>query len=262
MDGTVLPITDVFWTINYPPQGFGCKCRAVAATEEEFEAGGGKRPEGWQDAPDAGWGYNVGQASTLRHEDLLGQKLASLDPAIARVLLEQLMILAPDNDRRFSAWVDDVHSHTTADGVIKTTGAQRALWFVEPDIEDGMRAVGGPELTTSLITVSDRQLLHAQHLADSADRGGRQPERIVTLEDVRAMPRHIREPRAVLWDRHNKGLVYVFDVVSPDKPGKWAVRLNMLHKQNRMVSNEVRSGAYVDRMNLTGGQYEVLRGEL
>jgi len=59
MNGTVLPRTDRFWTKNYPPNGWGCKCKAVIALDSEVPK---KRPEGWENLADPGWDYNVGTA--------------------------------------------------------------------------------------------------------------------------------------------------------------------------------------------------------
>jgi SPP1 gp7 family putative phage head morphogenesis protein len=89
MDGLILPIADPFWTKNYPPNGWGCKCRAVAATEKEYKAAPKeltKRPKDWPYMADAGWDYNVGQAGQERNTEFLKEKLASLPKDIAGAL--------------------------------------------------------------------------------------------------------------------------------------------------------------------------------
>lgn len=87
MDGTILPRTDPFWQINYPPNGFGCKCRAVAATRAEYEQARPEqrqRPEGWQDLPDKGWDYNVGTAGKKHLADAMMEKMNRMPPDIGR----------------------------------------------------------------------------------------------------------------------------------------------------------------------------------
>lgn len=89
LSGKVFPRSDAFWTRNYPPQGFGCRCRALAATEKEFNEGDNVRPDGWETMADPGWDYNVGLESkhVLRG---LAKKLSSLPPDIAAELLTKL----------------------------------------------------------------------------------------------------------------------------------------------------------------------------
>jgi len=67
-NGRTLPIDHVFWKTHYPPNGWGCHCRAVRAYQDEAT----EEPEGWQSvnpktgAPvgiDRGWDYNVGEAA-------------------------------------------------------------------------------------------------------------------------------------------------------------------------------------------------------
>lgn len=269
LDGKILPRTDPFWSSNYPPQGFGCKCRAVAATDKEYAAADParkQRPEGWADMADKGWNYNVGQVGQLRHEDVLGQKLATMDQDIAAHLLQSLKTkLAPGNDVKWAQWIDQLHApaNRTATGLVKTTGEMKTVWFVEPDITDALLAAGGPTLTTTLITATDSELLHAEHLKDLTEDAGRaKKKRVVSLEHIKALPKLVREPQAVLYDTVEKGLVYVFGVDAEGKSGKWAVRVNLQDKKSRMVTNSLRSGAYVDSTKLGEQQYMLLKGRL
>lgn len=269
LDGKIFPRTDPFWSRNYPPQGFGCKCRAVAATKKEYQAADParrQRPEAWENMADKGWNNNVGQAGQLRHEDVLGQKLATMDQDIAGHLLQSLKNrLAPGNDVKWAQWIDDLHApgNKTATGLIKTTGVMRTVWFVEPDITDALLDAGGPTLTTTLITATDRELLHTEHLADKLAGKGRPADRIIDLEHIKALPRLVREPQAVLYDTRDGGLLYVFEVEDAGKKGKWAVRVNLQDKKSRMVTNSLRSGGYVETRELAkGSQYKILKGRL
>jgi len=73
-DGTILPIGHPWWDTHYGPNGWGCHCRAVRASEEEYRQaqadGRGEAPPSPIDpttgAPvgiDKGWDYNVGKAA-------------------------------------------------------------------------------------------------------------------------------------------------------------------------------------------------------
>jgi len=88
LDGKILPRTDPFWSRNYPPQGFGCRCRAVAATEQEFNEGDNLRPKGWEDMADPGWNYNVGLEAKQPLRGLT-EKFESLPADIAQEWMQR-----------------------------------------------------------------------------------------------------------------------------------------------------------------------------
>jgi len=94
LDGKILPIDDPFWSANYPPNGFGCHCRAVAATADEYQAAPAElktKPEGWENFPDKGWDYNVGQAGEEQGYRSLTDKFESLPNDIARAWMDRFV---------------------------------------------------------------------------------------------------------------------------------------------------------------------------
>lgn len=96
MDGIIPPRTNPFWQINYPPNGWGCKCRAVAATRAEYEAARPElrmRPENWQDLPDKGWDYNVGTAGKHHLADAMMEKMGRVPQDIAEVWMQLIMTM-------------------------------------------------------------------------------------------------------------------------------------------------------------------------
>ncbi|ADW18579.1 head morphogenesis protein SPP1 gp7 [Desulfobulbus propionicus DSM 2032] len=94
MDGIILPRTDPFWQINYPPNGWGCKCRVVAATRAEYETARSEqrtRPANWQDLPDKGWDYNVATAGKEHLADAMLEKMQRLPDDIAEAWMQLIM---------------------------------------------------------------------------------------------------------------------------------------------------------------------------
>lgn len=89
MDGTVLPRSDSFWAKNYPPNGWGCRCRAVAAVAGEI-ANAGDRPKGWETLADSGWDYNVGINGDEHLATSMREKMGKLPTDIAAVWRQQL----------------------------------------------------------------------------------------------------------------------------------------------------------------------------
>ena len=98
MDGTVLPRTDPFWSKNYPPNGWGCKGRAVPAVPGEI-ANAGDRPEGWETLADSGWDYNVGAAGDAHLATSMREKMGKLPEDIAAVWRQQL------SEKGLDAWI-------------------------------------------------------------------------------------------------------------------------------------------------------------
>lgn len=98
MNGTVLPRTDPFWSRNYPPNGWGCRCRAVAALAGEIQRAG-DRPDGWETMADSGWDYNVGTAGKEHLAASMQAKLDKLPEDIAGVWRQQL------TDKGLAEWI-------------------------------------------------------------------------------------------------------------------------------------------------------------
>lgn len=80
-DGLVLPADNAWWKTHYPPNGWGCKCRAFALSDRDMRKAGKDGPDTapddgtyeWADrngvvhdvprGVDPGWDYNVGEAA-------------------------------------------------------------------------------------------------------------------------------------------------------------------------------------------------------
>lgn len=65
LDGVTLPKDDEFWTRFYPPNGWNCRCQAIAlfSPEETIRPPDTYKTESGQSlkvAPDAGWSFNPG----------------------------------------------------------------------------------------------------------------------------------------------------------------------------------------------------------
>jgi len=94
-NGLVLLRDDDFWKTHYPPNGWGCKCKVIAATKRDQKkaAENGKTeapPEkidkktGEPAGIDKGWGYNVGAAAEENGYRVLVDKFETLPNDIAR----------------------------------------------------------------------------------------------------------------------------------------------------------------------------------
>lgn len=94
MDGIILPKDDPFWSANYPPNGWGCKCRAVAVADKEAEnapAASKIRPEGWETMADRAWRYNVGEKGAEKGYAALTEKFETLPNDVARAWMARFV---------------------------------------------------------------------------------------------------------------------------------------------------------------------------
>jgi len=94
MDGLILSRTDPFWQINYPHNGWGCKCRAVAAIRAEYEMVRPElrtRPENGQDLPDKGWDYNVATAGKQHLAYAMAEKMRRMPADIAEAWMQLII---------------------------------------------------------------------------------------------------------------------------------------------------------------------------
>jgi len=85
---------------------------------------------------------------------------------------------------------------------------------------------------------------------------------LVPVSELLKLPEHVGNPKAVLWDKTDKAVVYVFDIKNqPGSAGKFFVRLNFRKKDD--ISNNVRSAGVAPIANLTDvNHYEVIDGKL
>lgn len=104
MHGTIRPRGDAFWSVNYPPNGFRCHCRAEPVSVKEYDATPQnlkELPTDWQTAPDVGWRYNVGDSYLSQTHEILSAKVVSLQgmgvfgQQVAALLLADIAKMEP-----------------------------------------------------------------------------------------------------------------------------------------------------------------------
>jgi SPP1 gp7 family putative phage head morphogenesis protein len=112
MNGKVAPHDDPFWTRNFPPNGFNCRCTVVSVSKSELDRDGLKVENDLPDIADAGFKNNPGEGMGRM---LTGEQFERLkgDPARWTPLIQETF----DNYGRESA-------KTVSDYILSNT----ALW--------------------------------------------------------------------------------------------------------------------------------------
>jgi len=75
--GIILPKNDPWWNTNYPPNAWGCKCKAQGITGVEMKAKGLEVSQRPPNIADKDWAYNPGKVDNT--EEIYKQKIDTLE---------------------------------------------------------------------------------------------------------------------------------------------------------------------------------------
>jgi len=278
----VLHIDDPWWQTHYPPNGWGCRCGARSLSPRQIRKEKlqiaeqapaiqttdrlilGKSDKQTGEIPviqvpkgiDTGWNYNVGQA-WLGPDIAFGEKLMAMPNAMRTAALNNAKDLTQHLQKDFAPWVTKLEQRSKPlNNEIKTVG------YLSPKVIDELiRRDQVP--STAVITTTDKDIIHMIREAKDG--------RHIPLDQIRAMPTTIGGGHsAVLWDKRDPALVYVFDVPGDDRTAKAIIRVNYKikvrdanGKRQQVQTNTLRTGGLVQLQNLKEREvYEVIDGEL
>jgi len=279
--GTVLHIDDAWWQTHYPPNGWGCRCTArslsprqirkeklevteqAPAIEETERLIPGQTDKGTGEIPvvrvpkgiDTGWNYNVGQA-WLGPDIAFGEKIMAMPNSMRNAALANAKDLTHHLQTDFAPWVTRLEKRRQSLNEIKTVG------YLSPRIVDEL-ARRDQLPTTAVITATDRDIMHM--IRETKD------GRHIPLDQIRSLPNTISQGhKAILWDKRDPALVYVFDAPGDDRTAKVVIRVNYKTKaraadgnRHNVQTNSLRTGGLVQLQNLKEKEvYEVIDGEL
>ena len=267
----VLRHDDPWWQVHYPPNGWGCKCYVESLSPREAERAGGAGeapPTNWREervgsgpsarvvdvaeGVDAGFSYAPGRAAQLRGA-VRQRLLASLrqPPAIAASGARDMLSRPAAAAALRQEWRDWRRNHADGDAVV--VGA------LLPQVAAALARIRGDAPPAS-VSVSARDWSHASRGGKDARLDDADWDR---LTDVLA------SPAAVLYERAEDAILYVFEPAARGGLAKAFVRVGMRQKTSRPgraprrrmeASNWLRSAGYVQPENLRGPRHEVLWG--
>lgn len=271
-------VDDPIWAVWAPPCGWNCRCTLQSLSDRDVERMRGELvfhppsiPErSWTnprtgevrqlpEGIDPGWDYNPGQA---QHQEAIAaaDKLVAAPPRLAAAFAASEAFPAPALADAFETW-----GRSLIDREPKAAPVDRSVWTVGAIPSDVLRRLEDMEAApaSAAITIDQKRFLHA------ARPSKREAGRAVPLAQLLRLPDLLRSPRAVLYDRQNPSLVYVFDVPGDPRAGKIVVRMDMVGKgkaadgRRTIVTNQVRTAGMVDVASLRNtGTYQLLSGEL
>lgn len=275
----VLPVDDPFWQTHFPPNGWRCRCQAMAVDQkmvDRLKAAGADiktqappadpityvNPRTGEIAPiphgiDPGFAYNPGaRRDAALHETLLRQAL-NTSPLPGAVAVAEATFANPAMQRqtaeRFSSWAQNILDTKQTRGEVQYIGAldRRAA-----------RALEQREMhpRTAVIAVRDTDVWHT--LRDG--KAGKLDQALYLR-----LPDLLRNAVALLLDKSGKepALLYVLDVPGDEATkavlllDKW-ITIGQRKERKSVQLNIVRSARMLPLTHLTENGYELLWGEV
>lgn len=273
---------DPFWKTHYPPNGWLCRCRVRALSEERMKALGLKTSYGASfldtrtvDAgidettgevfqttvttfnngrvkmtPDVGWSYNPGSAAFGTDQSLIRKLVEVQDPDLRQQVVQSLNN-SPARQLAFSLWARRVTEAKRAGNGVQSLG------FMSESVADAVAARTG-NVPSRLLAMSEKNLMHVD--SDKHQRTGV----ALSPDDIQQLPTLMAHPQAVLWDKRHNNLLYV--VATKDGLAKVVVNAPFGVKKHPdsldVLINAYRVEAQTLRSDVAGGWLEVLEGNM
>ncbi|EFU2448017.1 minor capsid protein [Salmonella enterica] len=282
LNGLVFRYDDPFWKTHYPPNGWNCRCRVRALSQERMNALGLKATQGdkylttkkvqaavdkatgeiidmdvttFADGarvmtPDTGWSYNPGQAAFGLDQSLI-RKLIEVKSPQLREMVVQEMNNSPERQLAFRRWAEQVMAKRRGGHDIRTLG------FMSESVAGAVAERTG-EPPARLLAMSEKNLLHA-------DSGKHHDTGVaLTADDLVLLPSLLARAEAVLWDKVHHNLMYI--VTTKDGLAKIVVNAPYGIKRQPdsldVVINAYRVKKVALEDDIRGGKLEIVEGGL
>lgn len=283
LHGKIFRYDDPIWESFYPPNDWGCRCRVRALSEFRVNKRGltvsssdGKIETDWELAgvdkrtgeethakvsrfttpngtikTGAGWNYNVGKAA-VGNDVAVIRKVLSFQNRQLRQETIQAINNSPARHKAFESWVKANLGKRGASSRYITAG------IVSEAIAEKVATLsGGKKLSQRVLVMSEKRLDHAS--SDKHHKGGIG----LSVDEYASISRIIANPSVVIWDKHNKNLIYIDKKrnikVIVDAPNK-----DKLKPQEKLdaVINAYRVKLEDVKNAVRGGVYEIVEGNL
>ncbi|ECX5959780.1 phage head morphogenesis protein [Salmonella enterica subsp. enterica serovar Newport] len=282
LNGLVFRYDDPFWKTHYPPNGWNCRCRVRALSQERMNALGLKATQGdkylttkkvqaavdkatgeiidmdvttFADGarvmtPDVGWSYNPGSAAFGLDQTLIRKLIEVKSPGLREMVVQE-MNNSPERQQAFRRWAENVMA-------IKRGGHDiRTLGFMSGSVADAVAERTG-EPPARLLAMSEKNLLHAN--SDKHHDTGV----ALTADDLTLLPSLLARAEAVLWDKVHHNLMYI--VTTKDGLAKIVVNAPYGIKRQPdkldVVINAYRVNKFDIAKAIEGGKLELIEGEI
>ncbi|MGH1600933.1 phage minor head protein [Campylobacter majalis] len=261
MHGVVLPKTDKFWDINYPPNGINCRCKVQVLTKEQLKSKGITPlhdSSSLQNIAEKGFEYNPGKSIDKLDEILVKKQddaLATLRQKEQTRLKERLANFKHERDKY--VWQSGLN-HAVDELLIKKNLKASISTFMLGKLSDDVikksEKILNSKIETNAIVGDKHGILHIRPERKSQygqDLRLDEIRRIVSVLDDKDTP--------VSVDTKNKNIIFWFDDEQDiTKINKIVVDLNYKLKKFGLTNYMVTAGK-VDKTSKDEAEYIKIR---
>ena len=261
LHGKTLPKTDKFWDTNYPPNGWGCRCKVQVLTEAECVARGIVPLADGSFLPQAAekdFAYNPGKVD--KTDEILKGKQDKVLDAIASSLAKKNLKQTLKNfehERDIYVWqksLDDAVDELLVKKNLKAPIVAFALGKLGKDVIKKSEKLLGVKIETEYIAGDKHGILHIR-----PERKGQYGQDL-RIEEIKKIVKTLADDKTpVSVDTVNKNIVFWFeDEKDASKINKIVIDLNYKLKKFGLT-NYMATASKVDKTNEKEAQFIKIR---
>ena len=261
LHGKTLPKTDKFWDTNYPPNGWGCRCKVQVLTEAECVARGIVPLADGSFLPQAaekGFAYNPGKVDKT-DEILKGKQDKVLDAVTSSLTKKNLKqsLDGFEHERDVYVWqksLDDAVDELLVKKNLKAPIVAFALGKLGKDVIKKSEKLLGVKIETEHIAGDKHGILHIR-----PERKGQYGQDL-RIEEIKKIVKTLADDKTpVSVDTVNKNIVFWFeDEKDASKINKIVIDLNYKLKKFGLT-NYMATASKVDKTNKKEAQFIKIR---
>ena len=218
-----LPKTDKFWDTNYPPNGWGCRCKVQVLTEAECIARGIVPLADGSFLPQAAekdFRYNPGKVDKTDEilKDKQNKALGTITSTLAKKNLKQTLENF-EHERDIYVWqksLDDMVNAVIGGKIIKDKIYQVAqVGELKQSIKKNLKIID-IDLKASSIAVYQNTI---SHITRDSKPKGKEPN----IDEIKAVVGVFDEAKRVFYDKKDNVLLYFYNSLQSDNMVNYAV---------------------------------------
>lgn len=216
--GLILPIDDPWWEINYPPNGFNCRCSVMFLTAQSLEARGWKAYDGvFPNIADKGFRKHSGKpySATLKrldketikrikeNDEIIRKKIDLKgvdDDILERIESIQNLSLARMRRKQLQSFYKSVRTAPIKNPALKT--------IVVSEFNDKI---------TKMLDLKDNSVRISQTRINHIFRDTKPQRKKPTKSDLLAICENIQKGKHLYYDTNNKNLIMFSKSTTPNK---------------------------------------------
>ena len=223
LHGKTLPKTDKFWDTNYPPNGWGCRCKVQVLTEAECVARGIVPLTDGSFLPQAAekdFRYNPGKVDKIDEilKDKQNKALGAITSTLAKKNLKQTLENF-EHERDIYVWqksLDDMVNAVIGGKIIKDKIYQVAqVGELKANVKKALNALN--------IAPKAQSIAIYQNTISHITRDGKPKDKEPSVNEIKAVVGVFDEAKRVFYDKRDNVLLYFYNSLQNDSMVNYSV---------------------------------------